>query len=155
MARQPDVQYIQLKADDNAISKVDKRIFCKDAAPVSTRRNACKAIAVDPVAICGIVFAAVMLFAMAFGLLQYKQCLQESQQMSQYVSRLRLENAQLQQTYHDGYDIEEIREIALDAGMIPAEKVEQVVLDVPAPQQEQLQMSFWESVTNFLAGFFA
>ena len=155
MARQPDVQYIQLKADDNATSKFGKRIFCKNAAPVSTRRNGCKAIAVDPVAICGIVFAAVMLFAMAFGLLQYKQCLQESQQMSQYVSRLRQENAQLQQTYHDGYDIEEIREIALDAGMIPAEKVEQVVLEAPAPQQEQLQMSFWESVTNFLAGFFA
>ena len=155
MARQPDVQYIQLNADESCIVKLGKRIFCKNAAPASERRKACKAVAVDPVAICGIVFAAVMLIAMAFGLLQYKQCLQESQQMSQYVSRLREENAQLQQTYRDGYDPEEIREIALDAGMVPAEKVEQVVLETPAPQQEQLQMSFWESVTNFLAGFFA
>ena len=52
-------------------------------------------------------------------------------------------------------DLEDIRDIAGALGMIPAQDAPQIEIDVPQPQQEQTQLSFWESIATFLAGLFA
>jgi hypothetical protein len=75
--------------------------------------------------------------------------------MTDYVTALELENAQLEQIYRDGYDLDEIRDFADANGMVPAEDAPQIQIQVQPPQQEQPQLSWWDSLTTFLAGLFA
>lgn len=154
MARQADVQYVQFSVDGTAARKVEQ--YDNAVTPVYKRRKAeRKVIAVDPVALAGIVLSAVVVMAMALGLVQYHQNLSAARQMSAYVTQLEQENIQLEQTYRAGYDIEQIRAIAEEAGMVPASDMARVRVQVEAPQQEQTHMSFWDSLTTFLAGIFA
>ncbi len=156
MARQPEIQYVNYRVDGTAARKLEKHIFHRTAASdAAPRPETARVIAVDPVALCAIALAVMMLFAMVAGLVQYRQCLKESQQMNVYVQQLQQENAQLQQTYEQGYDPEEIMQIALDAGMVPANKVARIMVEPEKPAQQEIEMSFWQSVTTFLAGFFA
>ena len=156
MARQADIQYVEYPVDGTAARKVEHPTHDRAAAPVYARRRAQrKVIAVDPVAICGIVLAAVMLFAMVAGLVQYRHSLQQTQQMSAHVQQLQKENVLLQQTYQAGYDLEEIERIALEAGMVPAENMERVRINMQLPEEEDTRMSFWDSLSAFLAGIFA
>ena len=156
MARQADIQYVQYPVDGTAARKVERPNQDHTAAPVYTRRRSeRKVIAVDPVAICGIVLSVVMLIAMVAGLTEYRHSLQQTRQMGAYVQQLRQENANLQRTYQAGYDLEEIEQIALEAGMVPAENMERVRIDMRAPQEDETRMSFWDSLTDFLTGIFA
>ena len=152
MARQADIQYVEYPVDGTAARKVERQIQHQSAAPVYARHRAqCKVIAVDPVAICGIVLSVVMLFAMVIGLAEYRHSLQ----MSAHVRQLQQENFQLQQNYQAGYDLEEIERIALEAGMIPAENMERVRISMQTPEEEDTRMSFWDTLTTFLVGIFA
>lgn len=154
MALRADVQYVRYRVDGTAARKI--RSTEETVTPVYTRRKAeRKVIAVDPIAIIGIALAAIVLIAMCVGLVRYQTCLRQSRQMSDYVNRLEQENAQLSQTYQDGYDPELIERIALEAGMIPAENTQKVTVSVEKPAPEQSEPSFWETLTTFLAGIFA
>ena len=155
MALQADVQYLNCPVDGTAARKVE-HTQRMEAVPVYTRRRTeRKVIAVDPVALCGIVLSAVMLISMVVGLFQYTSTLHQARQMNTYVQQLQQENLQLQQQYQDGYDIDEIMDIALEAGMVPVEELACVRIDMEAPQEEDTRMSFWETVTTFLTGIFA
>lgn len=160
MALQPDIQYVPFYyVEGSAARKVEHRATPAKAAPVPTpkrRRSRRKTVAVDPVAITGLLVVVVLMCAMVVGFAQYSASLERNAQMSQYISELEAENAQLQQQYQDGYDLEDIQDIAGALGMVPAEDVEQITIDVELPQQEtEAQLSFWESVATFLAGLFA
>ena len=112
-------------------------------------------IAIDPVAIFGLLIAAVMLVCMVSGFVQYAVLQAQNRQMTDYVTALELENAQLSQEYHDGYDLDEIRTFAEENHMIPAEDASQIRVEVQIPQQQTQPVSLWESITTFLAGLFA
>ena len=160
MALQPDIQYVPFHyVDGTAARKVERRATPAKAAPTPTptrRRSKRKTVVVDPVAITGLLVLTVMLCAMAVGFFQYSASLERNAQMQQYITELKTENAQLQQQYQDGYDLDDIRDVAGALGMVPSEDVEQITIDVELPQQEtETQLSFWESVTTFLAGLFA
>lgn len=156
MALRADVQYVRYSVDGTAARKMQKNADTQRFTPIYKRRKTQhKVIAVDPVALAGIVLSAIVLIAMAVGLIQYQASLRQSRQMRAYVQQLEQENAKLEQTYQDGYDLEEIRKIAMEAGMIPAEQIEQVTVSACAPVQEQTDMSFWDTLTTFLAGIFA
>lgn len=156
MALQADVRYVQYSVDGTAARKLQRYTVENNAAPVYSRRRAeRKVIAVDPVALAGILLSVIVLIAMVAGLVQYQQSLHQRNQMSEYVQQLEQENAQLEQVYQNGYDLDEIRDIALDAGMVPAEEMERVSVSVQKPVQEQTHMSFWDTVTTFLTGIFA
>ena len=156
MALQADVQYVKYPMNGTAAWKVERNDERDNTAPVYARHRAeRKVIAVDPVALCGIALAVVMLVARVVGLVEYRHSLQQAAQMSMYVQQLEQENVQLQQTYEEGYDLDEILQIALDAGMVPAEDMQRVRLGMEPPQQEETRMSFWDTVTTFLTGIFA
>lgn len=156
MARQADIQYVEYPVDGTAARKLQRQNQHQSAAPVYARRRAQrKVIAVDPVAICGIVLSVVMLFAMVIGLAEYRHSLQQTRQMSAHVQQLQQENFQLQQNYQAGYDLEEIERIALEAGMVPAENVERVRISMQTPEEEDTRMSFWDTLATFLVGIFA
>lgn len=156
MAVRADVAYIQYHVDGNTARKVERSTEVNQAAPVYTPRpSRTKVIAVDPVALIGIVVAVGMLFAMVAGLVQYRACLRRSQQLSQYVQQLEAENTRLSEEYHNGYDADEIMDIALSVGMVPADTVEMVRISMEEPVETESQMSFWQTLTVFLAGIFA
>lgn len=156
MALRADVRYVEYSVDGTAARKEQRHTVERSVTPVyHRRRTERKVIAVDPVALCGIVLSVVVLIAMAVGLVQYRHSLQMRNQMSAYVQQLEQENARLEQTYKEGYDLDEIRDIAVSAGMVPAENMEKMSVSVQEPMEEQTHMSFWDSLTTFLAGIFA
>lgn len=155
MALRADVQYVQYSVDGTAARKVERHAV-EGVTPVQKRRKAeHKVIAVDPVALAGILLSAVVLIAMVCGLMQYRQEMQRSRQMGAYVEQLKLEKSQLEQTYKDGYDLDEIRDIAMNAGMVPAAEMEQISIAIQKPDEKETELSFWESVATFLTGIFA
>ena len=73
--------------------------------------------------------------------------------MESYLAELEEENQQLRQTYREGYDLDQIREEALEMGMIPASRAETVTIHVETPEEPAAEStsSFW----SFLAALFA
>ena len=159
MALQPDIQYVPFYyVEGNTARQAERRAAPAKAAPVPApkrRRSRRKTVAIDPVAITGLLVVVVLLCAIMVSFVQIGLGAQRNAQMSQYITELESEQAQLRKQYEDGYDLEDIRDIAGALGMVPAEDAQQVTIDVTLPQQEQTQLSFWESVATFLAGLFA
>ena len=157
MALQPDIQYVPIRyVDGSTARKLDQPVYKTSAAPRPRRRKAKRiVIAIDPVAIVGLLVAMVVLVAMVSGFVQYAVLQEQNRQMTDYVTALELEKAQLEQTYREGYDLDEIRDFAEANGMVPADQAPQIQIEVQLPSQQQEQLSFWESITTFLAGLFA
>ncbi len=156
MAVRTDIQYVQFYTDGSTARKLEKKQQTKHAATPKYRRAKRKVVVVDPVAIVGTLAAMCLLVCLLVGYVQYRTVQAQSQQMSQYVQQLQQENQQLQQTYKNGYDLDQIRDIAEALGMIPAGDATQIQIQVQIPQEEAVeQISLWESFTTFLAGLFA
>ena len=111
-------------------------------------------IYVDPVALGGIVVAIIMLAVMVTGALQLRDDWEEYETMSNYVSQLKRENAELTQTYRSGYDLEDIRTKALALGLVPKEELETRSVIVTVPQPEPVPNKI-DQIKWFLEGLFA
>lgn len=157
MAMQPDIQYVPFcYVDGSAARKVQRQPVKKAAASAPKQRRAKrKVIAVDPVAIGGIVIAVVMLFMLLAGFSEYTAMQEKTLRMRDYVTSLELENAQLQQTLDSNIDMDYVEEVANAMGMVPADDANQIQIQVQLPTQETTQLTLWESITTFLAGLFA
>lgn len=158
MALQPDIQYVPFYyVDGSTARKVQRQPMKKaSAAPAPKRRRAKrKTIAVDPVAIGGIVIAMVMLVMLLAGFAEYTAMQEKNKQMQDYVTSLQLENAQLQQSFESNIDMEYVEEVADALGMVPAGDAQQIQIQVQLPAEETAELTLWESITTFLAGLFA
>ena len=156
MAAKVDVQYIRFYTDGSAAKPV-MPLFPeeKKARRARARKQAQRrVIYVDPVAIFSIAVAAALLVCMVVGLASLQQARQQNAQMLSYVQTLEQENERLQQTYAEGYDLQEIEKTALALGMVPAENVRNDAILVQMPEQEQMP-SGWERFVAFLTGLFA
>ena len=109
MAMQPDIQYVPFcYVDGSAARKVQRQPVKKTAAAAAPkqRRAKRKVIAVDPVAIGGIVIAVVMLVMLLAGFAEYTATQEKTLRMRDFVTSLELENAQLQQTLDSNIDMD-------------------------------------------------
>ena len=75
------------------------------------------------------------------------------EQMSNYVSRLNQNNAELERTYRDGYDLEDIRDKALALGMVPVEEVPSRTITVTLSQPKP-ERTLWDDIVWFFSGLF-
>ena len=75
------------------------------------------------------------------------------EQMSNYVSRLNQNNAELERTYRDGYDLEDIRDKALALGMVPVEEVPSRTITVTLSQPKP-ERTLWDDIVWFFGGLF-
>ena len=154
MARHPDVQYIRFYTDGSAAKKV------APVAPLHTIRlpkiklPQKAVLRIDPVAICGIVMALVMLVLMTVGAVQLHSARQELETMSGYVEMLQQENASLQVTLSEGYDLAEIERTAQALGLVPREQVRHITIEVATEEATQ-EPNSWEQFYTFLTGLFA
>ncbi len=155
MARQMEVRYINYYVSGTAAYQPERKTRRKPTARLPKAQKQQKLyITVDPIALCGILVAAVLLISLLVGAVQLNHAQQEAQQLQEYVHSLQEENAQLQNTYSSSYDKEEIRELALAMGMVPAEQVTHMEMQVTPPQIQE-EPTAWESFWAFVVGMFA
>lgn len=155
MAMQPEVRYINAYVSGTAACQPEKKPQKKQSVRLPKAKKQQKlVIPVDMVAVGGILAAVILSIALLVGLTQMHQAQQEARALKDYAISLQEENQQLQDTYTSGYNLEEIRDIALKMGMVPVEDVPHMQIQLTAPQQVQ-QPTAWESFWAFMVGLFA
>ncbi len=156
MAQRLDVQYIRLYTDGSAALKLESAVpQPKTAAHKKPHKVKRVKIFVDPVALLSIAVAVCMLVLMTVGFVQLHQARSQVDVMENYVERLETKNAQLSGEYKSGYDLEQIRQAALEMQMIPAEQAAHVNILIPAEPEQVEQITLWERIGTFLTGLFA
>ena len=157
MSQKPKIQYVGQfyihGSEARQLELQEKKKQARSKLPLERLRKI-EVVYLDPVAIFGIVTALVMLTVMILGVLQIRDDWKEYRVMSNYVSRLNSENAQLQADYRSQYDLEDIRVKAQALGMVPKSELEVRTVYVTIPQPEP-EMTWLEEIQWFLSGLFA
>ena len=157
MSQKPKIQYVGQfyihGSEARQLELQEKKKQAKSKLPLERLRKI-EVVYLDPVAIFGIVTALVMLTVMILGVLQIRDDWKEYRVMSNYVSRLNSENAELQADYRSQYDLEDIRIKAQALGMVPKSELEVRTVYVTIPQPEP-EMTWLEELQWFLSGLFA
>ena len=157
MSQKPKIQYVGQfyihGSEARQLELQEKKKQAKSKLPLERLRKI-EVVYLDPVAIFGIVTALVMLTVMILGVLQIRDDWKEYRVMSNYVSRLNSENAELQADYRSQYDLEDIRIKAQALGMVPKSELEVRTVYVTIPQPEP-EMTWLEEIQWFLSGLFA
>lgn len=154
MARGSDIQYVQFYTDGSAARQFElkPRQPKKKLQQPRPRRKKKIVLHVDFIAVAGMLVAGVMLLLMLTGMSGLNKLNDEVTRLEGYLSELEQENLELHHTYREGYDIDQIREQALEMGMIPASRATTVTIQVgDAAESEEQASSFW----SFLEGLFA
>ena len=154
MAQRTDIRYIQFYTDGSAARKLAPVAPLKTIKRPKVRKQKRITVHLDPVAVLSIGMAMVMTVLIAVGMVQLNNARAEMQTMSAYVDTLRQENAQLQQSFADGYDLEQIEQTALALGLVPVAQVKHVSVTLPQIEQT-VEPTTWERFVTFLAGLFA
>ena len=157
MNQKPKIQYVGQfyihGSEARQLELQEKKKHAKSKLPLERLRKV-EVIYLDPVAIFGIVTALVLLAVMTVGVLQIRDDWKDYQTMSNYVSRLNSENADLKADYRSQYDLEDIRVKAEALGMVPKSQLEVRTVYVTIPQPEP-EMTWLEEIQWFLSGLFA
>ena len=157
MSQKPKIQYVGQfyihGSEARQLELQEKKKQAKSKLPLERLRKV-EVIYLDPVAIFGIVTALVLLAVMTVGVLQIRDDWKDYQTMSNYVSRLNSENAELKADYRSQYDLEDIRVKAEALGMVPKSQLEVRTVYVTIPQPEP-ERTWLEEIQWFLSGLFA
>ena len=157
MVKKPEIQYIDKfyvhGSEARVLELKPKRRIIKTVLPLSAPDKTVR-IAVDPVALCGIVVAVAMLVLLVVGTVQYVHTCRHYQNMMDYVVAVQNKNVELNQKYEDGYDLSDIEEKALALGMIPVSEAKMIQVHAEVPQREA-EMTFWEEMRWLMEGLFA
>lgn len=157
MNQKPKIQYVGQfyihGSEARQMELQEKKKRTKSKLPLE-RLHKAEVIYLDPVAILGITVALIMLAVMILSTVQIHNDWKEYRVMSNYVSRLNSENAQLQADYRSKYDLEDIRVKAEALGMVPKSELEVRTVYVTIPQPEP-EMTWLEEIQWFLNGLFA
>ena len=156
MSQKPKIQYVgqfYIHGSEARQLELQEKKKAKSNLPLERLRKM-EVIYLDPVAIFGIVTALVMLTVMILGVLQIRDDWEEYRVMSNYVSRLNSENAEMWADYRSQYDLEDIRAKAQAMGMVPKSELEVRTVYVTIPQPEP-EMTWLEEIQWFLSGLLA
>ena len=135
MARGNEIRYIQFYTDGSAARQLEPKVQPKKKLQQPRRKHQKKIVLhVDLLAVTGILVACVMLIMMLSGMMTLNKINGEIDRLESYLTELESENLQLHQTYRAGFDLDQIREAALEMGMIPAAMAVTVSLPVGTPE---------------------
>lgn len=156
MANKLDIQYVRYYTDGSAARELQPELPQKKRRRRAPKQQAKPELVlrVDPLAVAGILVAAVMLILMAVGCVRLSIARDQEAKMEAYVMQLTQQNAQLNASYRSGYDPEVVRQDALGMGMIPAEQARVIEITLPAPQIVE-EPGVWEQIQDFFAQLFA
>ena len=157
MVKKPEIQYIDKfyvhGSEARVLELKPKKRIIKTVLPLAAPDNTIK-IAIDPVAVCGIVVAIALLVMVVLGTVQYVQVFNRYQAMMDHVVTVQNENVELRETYRSTVDLEAVREKALAMGMIPIEEAQVITIRAELPQREP-EMTIWEDFVWLCKGLFA
>lgn len=149
-------RYIQFYTPGTAAVKVQIQNEQNWAPLPAPRPEDRKAVYIDPVAIAACLVAVCMLVMMAVGIGKLNESRREVAALERYVAQLAAENQTLTETYTSGYHLPEIRQKALDMGMIPASDASETTVYVTIPMPEAPEPATrWEQFTAYLSDLFA
>ena len=155
MERKPEIQYVgQFYVLGSTAPQIAEKQKKKKAALPRLKRQSQKVIYVDPVALCGMAVAAVMLVVLILGAVRLEKNWERYNQVSESVSQLRRENALLEHNYRTYFDLESVRSSAEALGMIPREEAQNATVWVSVPVAEA-EPTVWDDIVWFLKGLFA
>ncbi len=154
MAQRLDVQYVRFYTDGSAARKVAPVVPLQTVKIPKVKKAKKIVLRIDPVAIAGILTAAIMLVLMVVGVTQLKAEQQQLQAMHTYVEDLRAENELLEHTFRQNCDLEQIERTAVAFGFVPKEQVKHISVRVEAPENQE-EPGSWERIYTFLVGLFA
>lgn len=101
---------------------------------------------IDPIALCGVVAAVVMLCLLVAGMVHLRDTRAEYDRMKAHLVELKLENAQLNHTYHTSFTVDEVRDLAESQGVVRSDEAERFTAFVIVPDRPR-EKTAWE---NFL-----
>ena len=154
MTRKPEIQYIRYYTDGSAARKPELQVAPPKKTAPRKKKVVIRKIHIDPMALLGIVASCILLVCMAVSFSELMQVRAERQELQAYVEDLQLANADLEQTYRDGYTLSEVEQMALALGMVPVQDVEHITVHIPEAEPV-VEPTFWQQVTHFLTGLFA
>ena len=135
MARGNEIRYVQFYTDGSAARQLEPKPQPKKKLQRPRRKQQKKIVLhVNFIAVTGILVACVMLLMMLSGMAALNKINEEVTRLENHLEALESENLQLHQTYRAGFDLDQIREEALEMGMIPAARAMTVSLPVGAPE---------------------
>ena len=138
MIRNPDIEYVNKFYTYGSEAKVlefaPEKPKAKTALPKPLReKKIC--IEVDPLALCGIVVAVVMILVMGIGLMDFKAAVDENRAVAEKLDTIREERLMLEYQYHQNYNPAEVEETVQALGMIRAEEAPVVAITVTIPEE--------------------
>ena len=139
MARRSDIQYVQFYTDGSAARQFEPKPQQpkKKLQQPRPRRRKKIVLYVDFIAVAGMIVAGVMLLMMLSGMSGLTRINEEVSRLEAYVAELESENLELHKTYREGYDLDQIREQALEMGMIPAARAANVTIAIEDTAEDQ------------------
>ncbi len=155
MARKSDIQYIRFYTDGSAARKIEPVRPQRQRRPVpKAHRRKRVTIQVDPVALAGIVLSVVLLVMMISGVKELRSAKQELAQMERYVQVLSADNALMEKTVNEEYDMKDVEEKARALGLVPVEEVRHIGFKDNIPVEPE-RMPIWEQIRGFISELFA
>ena len=156
MAQKHEIQYVGQfyihGSEARKLAEEQKKKKAKTELPLH-RFERIRKVYVDPLAIGSIFMAAVLLVVMVSGILSMQAAQQELETAQQYVYELKEKNRELTVAYRSGYDLEKVREAALEMGMIPVEEAKVMSVRVTVPVQEP-EPTLLDDIVWFMKGLF-
>ena len=154
MARKLDIEYIRYYTDGSAARQPAPQAPPKSRPLPKVKKQPQQILYIQPLAIVGILMAAVMFVMMMVGSVELAQARQERQAMGNYVQMLSRKNAEAWAEYEENLNLEEIERSALALGMIPQSQAKQITIAVPEVEIQE-EIGPLRQALLFLQGMFA
>ena len=111
-------------------------------------------IYIDPVAVCGMIAAVVMLSLLIVGAYHLRDTRAAYDEMKSHLTEVKRKNATLEHTYRTSYDLEQIRQQAEKIGMVDGENGERFTVFFSLPKEEK-EPTAWDDFIWLLSGLFS
>lgn len=151
MDQKPVIQYVGQFYVYGSEVQARKKKEKKSLLPRAPRAEVQRCVYVDPVAVCGIAVAVLMLVVLAVGAFQLRAAMQQYNAQSEQLSAIKRENARLEHLYRTSLDLEAVQAQAEKLGMVPAEELEHRELVVTVGQTPE-EPTAWENFLWFVKG---
>ena len=150
MAQKAEIQYVSQFYDFGSDRKKKK----KQPRHLPKKEVKIHVISIDPVALCGIFSALVLLAALVFGGIHLHFMWQDHVAVKDYLDQLKVQNAELQHSFSTGYNLDDVKTMADSYGLQPEDEMETRYVRVTPPKVEP-EPTWFDDVKWFLKGLFA
>lgn len=155
MARQPDIQYVQMYHYGSTARKLELLTPERKHYRLPTqqpKRQQVKKPSFTALEVCSVAVAVFMLFAMTIGLLQVGIMSSRQQELQVYMDTLTAECADLRVAYENAYDLEQVEQRALQMGLVDGAQAHHVSLEGSVlPQEPEQQPGIAEILEELFA----